>query len=193
MCLPLISNPWQVLKRVTSDFTTCSPLTQLCGYRSLRYVTVPVRFVVMYLEEPHFLWPNRSFADKVLIPSIGLRTCTSKLYSQICLPCISMDAQQRARAYMPCQPSKLQWHNSTSAGEFPTPHARFQHIHLCMLCPLSMSQSCSCRFTRFPVVLPIQYITTAAVVQSQVNHWISSFDVPATKLSDRHTIEIHPV
>ncbi|BHF80886.1 hypothetical protein SprV_0702401400 [Sparganum proliferum] len=80
---------------------------------------------------------------------------TDKLVSdRFVWPGMHKDLKAWTRACLGCQRNKVQWHNKAPIGTFPTPDARFSHIHLDIVGPLPLSNGCSylltCvdRFTR---------------------------------------------
>lgn len=79
----------------------------------------------------------------------------------------------------------------TQSGTFSCVSFIFQHMHIYIIVPLTVSRVCFylllmiVRFTRFPVAVPIQNITTVIVALNFVNYCISFFGVPAAKLTDK--------
>jgi hypothetical protein len=77
------------------------------------------------------------------------------------------DSRTWARACQPCQHSKVSRHIVTALGEFSPPAARFLHVHIGLVGPLTISAGYTyChnaveRLTRWPEVIPIPDISIA--------------------------------
>ena len=67
----------------------------------------------------------------------------------------------------------------------------FDHIHLDIVSPLSLSQDyrhlliCVDRYTRWPEAIPIPDITAKAVARVFIARWISVYGVPSTITTNR--------
>ncbi|VDL86147.1 unnamed protein product [Schistocephalus solidus] len=74
---------------------------------------------------------------------------TEKLVSDrfIC-PGMHKDLKTCIRSFLACQLGKVPRHNNAPIGSFPGTGARFSHVHLDIVGPLSLSNGCSYLFTR---------------------------------------------
>ncbi|BHF71764.1 hypothetical protein SprV_0401482400 [Sparganum proliferum] len=87
--------------------------------------------------------------------------------------------------------SKVQWHNKVPIGIFPGPDARFGHVRLDIVGPLSSFSGCShhltCmgRFTWWPKSIPLPDIAAPTVVKVLLSRWVAIFGAPSTITIDR--------
>ncbi|BHF78866.1 hypothetical protein SprV_0602198300 [Sparganum proliferum] len=92
-------------------------------------------------------------------------------------PGMHKDLKAWTRACLGCQRNKVQRHNKSPIGTFPTPDARFSHIHLDIVGPLPLSNGCSylltCvdRFTRWPEAIPLPDVAAPTVVKAFLSRW----------------------
>ncbi|BHF81061.1 hypothetical protein SprV_0702419000 [Sparganum proliferum] len=117
---------------------------------------------------------------------------TDKLVSdRFVWPGMHKDLKAWTRACLGCQRNKVQRHNKSLIGTFPTPDARFSHIHLDIVGPLPLSNGCSylltCvdRFTRWPEAIPLPDIAAPTVVKDFLSRWVAIFGAPSTITTDR--------
>ncbi|BHF67819.1 hypothetical protein SprV_0301084800 [Sparganum proliferum] len=100
------------------------------------------------------------------------------------------DLKAWTRACIPCQRSKIQRHKKAPIGTFPTPDARFSHIHLDIVGPLPLSNGCSylltCvdRFTRWPEAIPLPDVAAPTIVKAFLSRWVAIFGAPSTITTD---------
>nr|VZI44567.1 unnamed protein product [Spirometra erinaceieuropaei] len=117
---------------------------------------------------------------------------TDKLVSdRFVWPGMHKDLKAWTRACLGCQRNKVRRHNKTPIGTFPTPDARFSHIHLDIVGPLPLSNGCSylltCvdRFTRWPEAIPLPDVAAPTVVKAFLSRWVAIFGAPSIITTDR--------
>nr|VZI01334.1 unnamed protein product [Spirometra erinaceieuropaei] len=117
---------------------------------------------------------------------------TDKLVSdRFVWPGMHKDLKAWTRACLGCQRNKVRRHNKTPIGTFPTPDARFSHIHLDIVGPLPLSNGCSylltCvdRFTRWPEAIPLPDVAAPTVVKAFLSRWVAIFGASSIITTDR--------
>ncbi|BHF59835.1 hypothetical protein SprV_0100279600 [Sparganum proliferum] len=116
---------------------------------------------------------------------------TDKLVSdRFVWPGMHKDLKAWARTCLGCQWNKVQRHK-TPISIFPTPDARFSHVHLDIVGLLPLSNGCSylltCvdRLTRWPEVIPLPDVAAPTVVKASLSRWVAIFSAPSTITTDR--------
>nr|VZI43258.1 unnamed protein product [Spirometra erinaceieuropaei] len=88
------------------------------------------------------------------LPHPGIRASQKLLTERIVWPGMKKDVKAWARSCLSCQRNKVQRHNKSPPGTFPSPDARFSHVHLDVVGPLPPSTgfthllTCVDRYTR---------------------------------------------
>ena len=81
--------------------------------------------------------------------------------------------------------------SSSCLGTFPTPDARFFHVHIDLVGPLPPCNGCVYlltsidRFNRWPEAVPITDGSAVIVARVFIQIWVSRFGVQATNTTDR--------
>ena len=121
----------------------------------------------------------------------GIRATQRLISARFVWPSMQRDIRQWTRACSTCQRAKTGRHTAAPLGNFPTPDARFSHVHVDLVGPLPPSSgfryllTCVDRFSRWPIAVPLPNIQTVTVMQAFLDHWIANFGVPATMTTDR--------
>ncbi|GFR11716.1 retrovirus-related Pol polyprotein from transposon 412 [Trichonephila clavata] len=101
------------------------------------------------------------------------------------------DISNFTRSCLDCQKSKVARHTYSPIQSFELPSARFDHVHLDLVGPLSPSNNCkyllTCidRLTRWPEAIPISDISAETVACVFITQGISHFGLPSIITTDQ--------
>nr|VZI14961.1 unnamed protein product [Spirometra erinaceieuropaei] len=121
----------------------------------------------------------------------GIRAPQKLLAKRFVWPGINKDVKAWARSCLSRQRNKAQRHNKSSPGTFPSPDARFSHVHLAVVGPLPPSNgfthllTCVDRYTRWAEATPSPKVQAETIVKAFVSRWVAMFGVPSTVTTDR--------
>ncbi|KAK4468964.1 hypothetical protein MN116_000100 [Schistosoma mekongi] len=104
---------------------------------------------------------------------------------------MNKDIKEWAHSCVACQKSRVIQHNKCPLGTFPTPDARFDHVHFDLVGPLPESNGfsylliCVDHFTRWPGAIPLKDITSETIARAFVEQCIANFGCPFIITTDR--------
>nr|VZH97861.1 unnamed protein product [Spirometra erinaceieuropaei] len=116
----------------------------------------------------------------------GIRTSQKLLAERFVWPGMNKDVKAWDRLCLNCQR-----HNKSSPGTFPSPDARFSHVHLDVVGPLPPSNgfthlpTCVDQYTRWTEAIPLPNAQAETIVKAFVSRWVANFGGPSTVTTDR--------
>nr|VZH89081.1 unnamed protein product [Spirometra erinaceieuropaei] len=98
----------------------------------------------------------------------GIRASQKLLAERFVWPGMNKNVKAWARSCLICQRNKVQRHNKSSPGTFPSPDARFSHVHL------DVAEA-----------IPLPNVEAETIVKAFVSRWVAMFYAPSTVTTDR--------
>nr|VZI35900.1 unnamed protein product [Spirometra erinaceieuropaei] len=104
---------------------------------------------------------------------------------------MNKDVKVWTRSFLSCQRNEVQRHNKSPSGTFPSPDARFSHVHLDVVGPFPPSSgfthllTCVDRYTRWAEAIPLSNAQAETIVKDFVSRWVAMFTAPSTVSTDR--------
>nr|VZH96772.1 unnamed protein product [Spirometra erinaceieuropaei] len=120
-----------------------------------------------------------------------IRASQNLLVERFVWPGMNKEVKAWARSCLSCQHNKVQRHNKSPPGTFPSPDARFSHVHLDIVGPLPPSNgftyllTCVDRYTRWAETIPLPNVQVETIVKAFVSRWVAMFGAPSTDTTDR--------
>ncbi|BHF72298.1 hypothetical protein SprV_0401536200 [Sparganum proliferum] len=121
----------------------------------------------------------------------GIRASQKLLAERFVWPGMNKDVKAWDRSCLSCQRNKVQRYNKSPPGTFPSPDARFSHVHLDVVGPLPPSNgfthllTCVDRYTRWAEVIPLPNTQVETIVKAFASRWVAMFGAPSTVTTDR--------
>ncbi|BHF84055.1 hypothetical protein SprV_0902720500 [Sparganum proliferum] len=116
----------------------------------------------------------------------GIRASQKLLAERFVWPGMNKDIKAWFRSCLNCQHNKVQRHNKSPPGTFPSPDARFSHARLDVVGPLPPSNgfthllTCVDRYTRWAETIPLPNAQAETIVKAFVSRWVAMFGAPST-------------
>ncbi|BHF82909.1 hypothetical protein SprV_0802604800 [Sparganum proliferum] len=120
-----------------------------------------------------------------------IRASQKLLAERFVWPGLNKDVKAWIRSCLCCQRNKVQRHNKSPSGTFPSSDARFNHVHLDVVSPLPPSNgythllTCVDRYTRWPEAIPLPDVKAETIVKAFVSRWVAIFGSPSMITIDR--------
>ena len=126
----------------------------------------------------------------------GVRATLQLISSHFVWPEMNVDVFTRVITCLHCQRAKVTRHTKAPLRTFVCPIARFQHVHVDFVGPLSPSNNHSCIlacivcYSRWPELTPLLDTTAIRVVSIFLHCWVKLLICPETIITDRgHDLE----
>ncbi|BHF83024.1 hypothetical protein SprV_0802616500 [Sparganum proliferum] len=121
----------------------------------------------------------------------GIRAPQKLLAERFVWPGLNKDVKAWTRSCLCCQRNKVQRHDKSPLGTFPSPDSRFNRVHLDVVGPLPPSNgythllTCVDRYTRWPEAIPSPNVQAETIVKAFVSRWVAIFGAPSMITTDR--------
>ena len=121
----------------------------------------------------------------------GQKASFRLISSRFFWPGMQKDIHNFCKTCLSCQQSKIQRHTISPYGNFSTPTAKFQHVHVDIVGPLPVSSQHSYiltivdRYSRWFDAIPLTRITSRACADAFILHFVSRYGSPQTITTDR--------
>nr|VZI30326.1 unnamed protein product [Spirometra erinaceieuropaei] len=119
----------------------------------------------------------------------GVRASQKHLAERFFWPGMNKDVKAWARSCLSCQRNKVQRHDKSAPGTFPSPEARFSHVHLDVVAPLPSSNgfthlTCVDRYSRWAEAIPLPNVQAETIAKAFVSRWVAMLGAPSTVTTD---------
>nr|VZI19460.1 unnamed protein product [Spirometra erinaceieuropaei] len=120
----------------------------------------------------------------------GIRASQKLLAERFVWRGLNKDVKAWTRSCLCCQRNKVQRHNKSPTGTFPSPDAQFNHMHLDVVGPLPPSNGythllCVDRYTRWPEAIPLPNVQAETTVKAFVSRWVAIFGASSMITTDK--------
>ena len=136
-------------------------------------------------------WRRKIFDILHNIAHPGIRATAKLITDRYVWHGMQKDIRLWARSCLQCQRSKIHRHTMAPLGCFPEVNARFAHVHVDIVGPLSPCKGFRYlltmvdRFTRWPEAVPLVNIEAETVTHAFLERWVALYGCPATVTTDR--------
>ncbi|GBM25137.1 Pro-Pol polyprotein [Araneus ventricosus] len=123
----------------------------------------------------------------------GIRASVRIISERYVCPSMKADVTLWARTCLQCQQTKVSRHTRSKLSHFVPPSARFEHVHIDLVGPLSPSEgfryclTCVDRFSKWPEAFPLVDISANTIATTFYSGWISRFGPPLRLTTDQGT------
>nr|VZI01415.1 unnamed protein product [Spirometra erinaceieuropaei] len=121
----------------------------------------------------------------------GIRASQKLLAERFVRPGMKKDVKAWTRSCLSGQRNKVQRHNKSPPCTFPSPDARFSHVHLDLVGPLPPCSgfthllTCVDRYTRWAEAVRMPNAQAETIMKAFVSRWIAMCGAPSTVTTDR--------
>ena len=122
---------------------------------------------------------------------LGVKATKKAIASSFVWHTMTKDIKQWVMECENCQSSKIMKHTKTAYQQLPSPTSKFETIHVDIVGPLPMCDTHSYilsivdRFSRWPVAIPMQGISSKECAQALLKGWIQFYGTPISIVTDR--------
>lgn len=125
----------------------------------------------------------------------GSKQSKSNISRSFIWPNMDRTVRSFVQACVSCQKAKTFVHDKRPLQHFPTPEARFEHLHLDIVGPLPPAKgnlkywfTVVDRFSRYPIAIPLRSATTRTIIAAFTDRWVSHFGLPCVITTDQGSV-----
>nr|VZI18016.1 unnamed protein product [Spirometra erinaceieuropaei] len=116
----------------------------------------------------------------------GIRVSQKLLAKSFVWPGMNKYVKGWTQSCLSCQRNKMQRHNKSPPGTFPSTDARFCHVHMDVVGPLPPSNrfthllTCVDRYIRWAEAIPLSNVQAETIVKAFASRCVAMFGTPST-------------